>query len=188
MVTKKPTAKLTYEDYEKTSDDERYELIDGELIALTAPDRDHQGILLTLAYLITDFLRQVNNLGRLYAAPRDVYLSDTDIVQPDLLFISNKRLVIDTERPVRGAPDLVVEVPSPSTANRDWTTKRQLYARHGVKEYWIVDPDARTVTLMLLTEDSLDVSGVLGEGDTLESSVLAGFSAGVTEIFRSVPV
>ena len=81
-----------------------------------------------------------------------------------------------------------MEIRSPSTANRDWTTKRQLYARHGVKEYWIVDPDARTVTLMLLTEDSLDVSGILGEGDTLESSVLAGFSAAVAEIFRSVPV
>ena len=106
MVTKKPTAKLTYEDYEKTSDDERYELIDGELIALTAPDRDHQGILLSIALLIGNFLARAN-LGRLYAAPRDVYLSDTDIVQPDLLFISNERLEIDTERPVRGAPDLV---------------------------------------------------------------------------------
>ena len=188
MVAKNPKTKLTYQDYEKTSDDERYELIDGELISMApAPDRDHQGILLTIALLIGNFLDRAN-LGRLYVAPRDVYLTDTDIVQPDLLFISNERLVTDTERPVRGAPDLVVEVRSPSTANRDWTTKRQLYARHGVKEYWIVDPDARTVTLMLLIGDSLDVSSILGEGDTLESSVLAGFLASVTEMFSSVPV
>ena len=187
MVANNPKTKLTFEDYEKTSDDDRYELIDGELIALTAPDRDHQGILLTIALLIGNFLGRVN-LGRLYIAPRDVYLTDTDIVQPDLLFISNERLEIDTARPVRGAPDLVVEIRSPSTANRDWTVKRELYARHGVKEYWIVGPDARTVTLMLLTGDSLDVSSILDEGDTLESSVLAGFSASVTEIFRSVPV
>ena len=188
MVARNPKTKLTFEDYEKTSDDERYELIDGELVPMApAPDRDHQGISLTIALLIGDFLGRAN-LGRLYAAPRDVYLTDTDIVQPDLLFISNERLEIDTERPVRGAPDLVVEVRSPSTANRDWTTKRQLYARHGVKEYWIIDPDARTVTLMLLIGDILDVSSILGEGDPLESSVLAGFSAGVTEIFHGVPV
>ena len=188
MATQKPATRLTFEDYEKTSDDERYELIDGELIPMApGPDRDHQGILVTLTVLIVRFLEQAD-LGRLYVAPRDVYLTGTDIVQPDLLFISNERLEIDTVGPVRGAPNLVVEIRSPSTANRDWTTKRQLYARHGVKEYWIVDPDARTVTLMLLAGDSLDVSGILGEGDTLESSVLSGFSTGVIEIFRSVPV
>ena len=186
MVTKKPTAKLTYVDYEKTSDDERYELIDGELIAMApAPDRDHQGVLVTLTLLIGNFLARVD-LGRLYVAPRDVYLTDTDIVQPDLLFISNERLDIDTERPVRGAPDLVIEIRSPSTANRDWTTKRQLYARHGVREYCIVDPDARTVTLMVSNGGNLNVAKVLGENDALVSSVLEGFSAPVGEVFRSL--
>ena len=186
MVTKKPTAKLTYVDYEKTSDDERYELIDGELIAMApAPDRDHQGILVTLALLIGNFLARVD-LGRLYVAPRDVYLTDTDIVQPDLLFISNERLEIDTRSHVRGAPDLVVEIRSPSTANRDWTVKRQLYSQHGVWEYWIIDPEARTITAMVSDGDNLNVAKVLGENDALVSSALEGFSAPVSKVFRSL--
>ena len=186
MVTKKPTAKLTYVDYEKTSDDERYELIDGELIAMApAPDRDHQDILLALAVLITKFLEQAN-LGRLYVAPRDVYLTDTDIVQPDLLFISNERLEINTRSHVRGAPDLVVEIRSPSTANRDWTVKRQLYSQHGVREYWIIDPEAKTITAMVLDGDNLEVSNVFGEDGILASTVLEGFSAPVSEVFRGL--
>lgn len=185
MATQKPVTKLTYLDYEKTSDDERYELINGELIAVSAPDRDHQGILLTLAVLAANFLERAS-LGRLYVAPRGVYLTGTDIVQPDLLFISSGRLDIDTVSYVRGAPDLVIEIRSPSTANRDWTVKRELYAMHGVREYWVVDPEARTVTVMVLEGGSLDVANVFGKGDTLVSSVLEGFSPAVREIFRSL--
>ena len=86
------------------------------------------------------------NLGKVYCSPFDVVLSDTDVVQPDLLFVSSGRESIITPENIQGAPDLVVEILSPATAARDRTLKLDLYARHGVQEYWIVDPDAKTIT------------------------------------------
>ena len=85
-----------------------------------------------------------------YSAPTDVVLSDTDVVQPDLLFISSERAHIITPANIQGAPDLIVEIRSDSTAERDETLKRKLYAERGVKEYWLVDPEAMTITVLLL--------------------------------------
>ena len=111
-------------------------------------------------------------------------LSDTDVVQPDLLFVSTERahLLLGGAN-VLGAPDLVVEILSPSTAGRDRTLKRALYAKHGVQEYWLVDPDARTVTVLRLGEDAFEVESIYGEGQTLTSPMLAGFTADLNEIF-----
>ena len=140
MVTTPNTAiKFTYRDYVNTPEDKRYELLDGELILSEAPSRNHQGSQVNIGSPLYVFVRS-NGLGVVYFAPRDVVLTDTDVVQPDLMFISNERLHIDTEREVRGAPDLVVEILSPSTSGRDRTFKRALYAKHGVKEYWLVEP------------------------------------------------
>ena len=175
MVTTPNTAiKFTYRDYVNTPDDKRYELLDGELILSEAPSRNHQGSQVNIGSPLHVFV-QSNRLGAVYFAPRDVVLSDTDVVQPDLLFISNERLHIDTERAVHGSPDLVVEVLSPSTAERDRTFKRALYARHGVKEYWLVEPAARTIEVLLLGEDSFETVATYGEGDTLVSPTLHGF-------------
>ena len=80
-----------------------------------------------------------------------------------------------------GAPDLVVEILSPATAGRDRTLKRALYARHGVKEYWLVDPEARTVTVLGLGAGDFDVVDIYGEGQTMASPTLSGFSAGLDE-------
>ena len=129
------------------------------------------------------FARQ-NDLGRVYFAPFDVVLSDTDTVQPDLLFVSRERLHIITEDNVQGAPDLVVEIRSPLTARQDWTVKRELYARHGVKEYWLVDPDAATISVLLLDDGKLKVAGVYGEDDTLTATVVEGFTLELASIFR----
>ena len=111
-------------------------------------------------------------------------LSNTDVVQPDLLFVSNERahLLLGGAN-VRGAPDLVVEILSPSTAGRDRTLKRALYVKHGVKEYWLVDPDARTVTVLRLGEGAFEVEAIYGEGQTMSSPTLTGFSVGLNEIF-----
>ncbi len=105
-----------------------------------------------------------NDLGQDYFAPFDVVLSDTDAVQPGLLFVSKDRLHIVTADNVQGAPDLVVEICSPSTARLDWTAKRELYACHGVREYWIVDPEAATVAVLLPDGGELKVAGVCGVG------------------------
>ncbi len=178
MVAK---VELTYEDYAKTPDDVRYELIGGELILIPSPKEIHQRLLIKLVWLFR-FVEE-RGLGRVYFAPFDVVLSDTDVVQPDLIFVSNERAHIITEDNIRGAPDLLVEILSPSTAERDGTIKRDLYARHGVREYWLVDPHAKSVTALMLDENRFALSGVYGEGQTLTSPTLEGFSLDLDELF-----
>ena len=182
MVSPDPKTKLTYEDYAKTPDDERWELIDGELFRMPSPNVDHQITSGRLFLRMAPFVDE-RDLGIVLDAPMDVVLSDSDVVEPDLLFISNERMGIIAALNVQGAPDLVVEIHSPSTAQRDLTAKRELYARHGVKEYWPIDPVARTVTVLLLRDGEFVEVGVYKEGDTVTSPTLEGFSFGVEEIF-----
>lgn len=183
MVTQKPKRKLTYEDYAKTPEGERWELIDGELIMPPSPKEAHQSVQANLGAPMLLFARE-NDLGKVYFAPFDVVLSDTDTVQPDLLFVSKERLHIITDDNIQGAPDLVVEIRSPSTARQDWTVKRELYARHGVREYWLVDPEAATVAVLLLDGGELKVAGVYSEEDRLTSAALDGFTIALADIFR----
>lgn len=180
------TTKLTYEDYLKTSDDERYELLDGELITMPAPSIAHQHVAVKLATRLDTFVED-KDLGVVYFAPTDVVLSETHVVQPDLLFISSERAGIVTSANIQGAPDLLVEIRSDSTAERDETRKRQLYAEYGVREYWLVDPEARTITVLPLGADGYAERATYTEGQTLTSSTLEGFSANLDEIFLSRP-
>ena len=180
MVT---TPKLTYQDYANMEGDERYELHDGELILVGSPNADHQIASLELAMQMNIFVKE-NELGRVFIAPFDVLFTDTDVAQPDILFVSNEREHIRTPANIQGAPDLIVEVLSPSSVRRDWHDKRELYARHGVKEYWIVDPVHKIVSVMLLQDDELEVVGTYTEGDTITSSTLEGFSIGLNDIFQ----
>ena len=139
MVSTRPATGLTYEDYAKTSDDERWELLDGELVMVPAPNTFHQRVATDLVTLLNAFVKE-RYLGSVFSAPTDVVLSDTNVVQPDLLFVSREREHIITRANIQGAPDLAVEIRSPSTAERDLTVKRRLYAEHGVKEYWAGRP------------------------------------------------
>lgn len=182
MVTQKPKRKLTYEDYAKTPDDERWELIDGELLMSPSPKRAHQRNQMKLGSRMS-FFAEENDLGEVYS-DFDVVLSDTDIVRPDLLFVAKDRLHIVTADNVQGAPDLVVEIRSESTARRDWTIKRDSYERHGVREYWLADPEAATIAVLRLDDGELKVVGVYGESDILTSAVLEGFRVALADIFR----
>lgn len=175
--------KLTFADYLETSDDERYELLNGELVLSPSPKEIHQYISGILYLRLGTFVRE-RRLGKVYFAPFDVVLSDTDVVQPDLLFISNERAGIITQDNVCGAPDLVVEILSPSTVDRDRTIKLDLYATHGVEEYWMVDPDSRTVMVMLRGESRFEIGGIYGLGHTLHSPILEGFTIEVKELFE----
>ena len=179
MVT---TPRLTYQDYVNLEGDERYELLDGELILVGSPNEDHQIASLELATQMNIFVKE-NDLGRVFNAPFDVLLSDTDVVQPDILFVSNEREHIRTPANIQGAPDLIVEILSPSSSRRDWRDKRELYASHGVKGYWIVDPTNRIVWVMLLQDGALEIEETYTEGDTVASSTLDGFNVRVDEIF-----
>ena len=182
MVDAKPTTKLTYEDYCKTPDDERWELLDGELVMAPTPNTVHQetsGNLLVLLMLFVDRM----GIGQVFHAPLDVVLSDTTVVQPDILFVSNERADIITEANVQGSPDLAVEILSPSTASRDWRIKLDLYAQHGVREYWVVDPYGQSIWVMAGSDGTLDEVANYGRGDTLTSPLLTGFSATLDQVF-----
>ena len=182
MTTQKVKPNLTYEDYFNTPDDERYELLDGELVMVPAPRTTHQTTGLGIKLALYTFVRE-HSLGHILDAPTDVVLSDTTVLQPDILFVSAERAHIITEANVQGAPDLVVEVLSPSTAERDTTTKRALYYRHGVREFWLVDTDAKTVAVLVRGRSDFESVGQYSLGDTLTSPALEGFSLGLGEIF-----
>ena len=179
MVT---ATKLTYQDYLDTPGDERYELLDGELILVASPNRNHQTTSMELGSRMHSFAKE-NDLGWVFHAPYDVLLTESNVVQPDLLFISKERKHISTPANIQGAPNLIVEILSPSSARRDWGYKRELYASHEVNEYWIVDPTNRIVYVMLLKNGVLNLEATYGEGDTVTSSTLEGFAIDVDDLF-----
>ena len=113
----------------------------------------------------------------------DVVLSDYDVAQPDILFVSNERSGLITEANIQGAPDLVVEILSPSTAQYDRGYKRTLYGRHGVREYWLVDPDAETVEVLTESAEGLVLGDTYRRGDTLTSPLLSGLAIELEQIF-----
>jgi Uma2 family endonuclease len=141
---------LTYEDYAALPNDgRRYEIIEGEVFMSPSPKQKHQSVIVALTEILASHVR-TENLGRIYVAPFDVLLSEHDIVQPDLVFVSESRRAIITADNIQGVPDLVIEVLSPSSARLDVVTKKSIYARCGVPNYWIVDPDREQVELFEL--------------------------------------
>ncbi len=183
MVVSTPAARFTYEDYRNTPEDQRCELLDGDLVMTAAPNIAHQRVSSRLERCLAAFVEE-RGLGEVFDAPTDVVLSDTDVVQPDLLFVSKERADIVTNENVRGAPDLIVEVLSPTTAGRDWREKRDLYSKHGVREYWLADPQTEIVWVLLPNEGSLEVAAIYGDGDTLMSPTLEGLILGLGQIFQ----
>ena len=193
MVTRTTTAKppaagkvakkLTYADYyAMTPEGAGYQLLDGELIEMPSPTDYHQDVTADIAFPLRVFAKD-SGAGVVYFAPLDVVLTDNDTVQPDILFVSTERRHIITGGKVQGAPDLAIEILSPSTAQYDLGYKMELYARHGVKEYWIGDCDAETIRVLLLTDGAFVTAGVYGRGDTLTSPTLPGFSLDIDDVF-----
>ena len=177
--------KLTYEDLLLFPDDgKRHEIIAGEHFVTAAPNLRHQRVLLHLTRILDDFVED-RGLGRVYFAPVDVLLSQHDIVEPDLLFVSHARAGILTLANVRGAPDLAVEVLSPSTRRRDETIKRDAYERTGICEYWLVDPEAETIKVF--HRDGEDFARPLlysrHQGDVVTTPLLPGLQVALAAVF-----
>jgi Uma2 family endonuclease len=145
-------AVLTYGDYAALPDDgRRYELHDGELSVTPAPGTRHQRAIGALYALLRAHV-VAHRLGEVFLSPIDCILSDTTVVEPDLVYLDPTRAHLVTERAIEGAPTLVVEVLSPSTTTIDRNGKRELYARHHIPYYWIVDPVAGTLEAYSLDE------------------------------------
>ncbi|MCY4659647.1 MAG: Uma2 family endonuclease [Acidobacteria bacterium] len=185
MATIQPVVKLTYEDYLTTPADTRYELLDGDLIMVPAPNLKHQKVQRRLGQRLSQFIEE-HDPGEFFYAPCDVFLSNSNVVQPDLLFVSQERedLLSDGEK-VRGAPDLVVEILSPSTVDKDRGIKRELYSAYGVTEYWLVDPIAETVAIHRQRGGVLAATHTFGRGQTLRSPLFAGLELRMDDVFSS---
>ena len=179
--------KLTYEDYLQFPEDDglRHELIDGEHFVSPAPSRKHQKASWRLAFFIAAHLDR-NPSGEAYTAPFDVVLSRHDVVQPDLIFVSNERLSILGDKNAQGSPDLVIEILSERTRKVDETRKLRLYERSGAREYWMLDPDRRTARVYRQEGDHLvlvqDLSA--SAGGVLETPLLPGLRAPLDEVFQ----
>jgi Uma2 family endonuclease len=174
--------RLTYHEYLLTPEDRLYELIAGELHMTPAPLTFHQTIAKRLFRALDRFVDRTG-LGEVFFAPCDVYFSRWDVVQPDVLFIASMRLGIVKERCIEGAPDLVVEILSPATAERDRALKLPLYSRHGVQECWLVDPQGRSVEIYVRCDAELQLGRTYREDDDLESPLLARFSFSLAGLF-----
>lgn len=172
----------TYEDYLRINDDNQYELIGGELILVPSPKTRHQRISGRLYRIIADFATK-NNLGELLYAPIDVVLSETDKPQPDIMFISNERLDIIAEDNIKGAPDLVIEVLSQSTAKYDRVEKNRMYYKYGVKEYWVVDPEIKVIEVYTAGEKNWIIAGTYDNKEVLESPLLPGLQINLADVF-----
>lgn len=182
-----PGVKLTYDDYLLLPEDgKRHELIDGEHFMTATPNRKHQSIAGNLQAMIWTYL-QAHPLGRVFTAPLDVILSNFDVVEPDLLYISHDRMEQLEPSPwVKGAPNLVVEVGSESTRKRDETIKRHLYERFGVDEYWVIDPELDAIKVYRRVGEHYErVSELtLERRDTLSTPLLPGLELPLLKIFE----
>jgi Uma2 family endonuclease len=178
--------RLTYDDLLRIPDDGmRHEIIDGVHYVTASPNLRHQQLLGRLFYAVETALR-AQPAGQMFLAPFDVVFTKWDVVEPDLLFVSSAQRHILTKLNVQGAPDLVVEIFSPSTQKRDEQIKRQLFERAGVREYWMVDPDRRVVFVCRRDADGhLANASELNEAgeSVLTTSLIPGLALPMSELF-----
>jgi len=160
----------TYNDYYNLNDDKRYELIEGELIEMSAPRIIHQIISIKLASKLLSYVDKFN-LGQVLTAPCDVILSDINTCQPDLLFVSQENLNIIREKAIIGTPDLIIEILSPSNKEHDTVKKFKLYEKFKVKEFWIIDPDDKSIKVYTLEGSKLLPSSDTNKAPEVKSQI-----------------
>lgn len=187
MASDTPHSHIPYtvREYELLPDDgRRHELIGGDFVVTPSPGTRHQTISLALTVLVGSWVREHRGRGAVFAAPTGVYLSDTDVVQPDLVVLIEGGNARMSPRGIEGPPHLVIEILSPSTERQDRILKRATYARFGIPHYWRVDPDMEEVTVDRLREAAYETVAVVGKAGTLTIEGLEGLELGVGELFE----
>lgn len=173
----------TYEEYYKLGNEERFEVIKGELFMVPAPDLEHQKISRKLEFKMVSYVEN-NDLGEIFDAPVDVIFENDVVLQPDIIFISKDRSSILQKRGVFGSPDLIVEIISKSSVKIDKHEKFKLYEKFKVKEYWLIDPANKTIEIFYLAGEKYELSCFASEEeDIAESNVLKGFGIKIREVF-----
>ena len=178
------TTRITYEEYLNGPEiKQRYEIVDGIMILPPGPSTGHQRVLGRM-YKLLDAFASEQQLGEIFIAPLDVVIQREPLRtrQPDLLFVSGARADI-VGQVIEGAPDLVVEILSPSNSRPAMEEKLADYARLEVQECWLMSPEAHSVEVMELGEGQGQRVGIFGLGDQVHSQVLPGMGLAVTEVF-----
>lgn len=170
------------EDYRHLPEGAPIQLIDGKLIIMSSPIELHQRILGNLFALIHIFNKQYK-LGRVYAAPLDVYLDVKNAFQPDILFISNERKDIIQDF-IEGAPDFVVEITSPSTKKYDLKEKLEAYGRNNILEYWVIHPTKEELLIYLNKKGKMELHKTFSKKGKVKAKAIKGFSCKLAEIFE----
>ena len=168
--------RVNFADLERWPDDgRRYELYDGEVYVVPSPLLLHQIVSARLYLVLADYVKAHG--GTVLYAPLDIVLTEYDVVQPDLLlFTRDREGLLDPWKVTRHAPDLAIEILSPSTARNDRGRKRTLLARHGVREYWLVDPQAVTIEVYSLSANRLALASTAAGSERVQSPLLPGLS------------
>ena len=175
------TKRWTYEQYFRLDDPQRYEIIAGQLISMSpAPGIWHQKWVRELLVLLTLHTKE-HQLGEVFVSPADVVLDDENTVQPDLGFVAASNVSIIQPRAIFGVPDLLIEGISPSSAIHDRHQKSELYARFGVKEYWLADPANRSIEIFVLEHGGYRLHSASESGGHVKSALLPGFEIDVAE-------
>ena len=183
-VIRKTGTRLTYEQYRALPEDgNRYEVVQGELLMTAAPRIDHQRVSANLQFILESYIR-ANNWGKLFDAPVEVYLGEEDIVQPDLVCVSREHEQIIAEKNITGAPDLIVEILSPSTARYDRVLKANMYARHRVPHYWVVDAEARTLEAFEWDNGHYRLIAAHAEDEKFQPSLFPNLTISLTELWK----
>lgn len=184
-ATKTTSNLITYEDYLTFPDNDgiRKEIIEGELYMTPAPSTRHQLILKRIFRILDDYVLQ-NGLGEVLFAPCDVIFSSINVMQPDILFISNENLKILTEKNIQGAPDLLIEILSPFSLDNDRIYKKMAYEKFGVKEYWIVDPVEKSIEIWTLKAKKFELFLKAQQFESFQSPLLKDLKFDLSDIFR----
>ena len=178
------STKYTHADLLVMPDDgKRREILDGDLIVSPSPLLLHQAIVMRLIAIFVRYLDR-KPVGKIFASPLDVIFSDLDVLEPDLIFVRNENVAILQDW-VRGVPDLVIEVLSPGSCSMDRGPKLKAYARFGVPEYWIVDPEARTIEVYRQGAGGYELVLICGQRDSVTSPLLPEFVLHVAEVFET---
>ncbi len=175
--------KYTYNDYLLIEDEKRYEVMKGELIMVPAPFTTHQRVSSKLNLIISKYVKE-KKLGEVLYAPTDVIFAEDIVVQPDILFISNNRRDIIKEAAIIGSPDLVIEIVSPSSASYDTIEKREVYEKHGVKEYWLVFPQEKAVEILTIEKGIYKEFCKARKTGIVKSHIIEGLTVEIKEIFE----
>jgi Uma2 family endonuclease len=179
MDAPQSSPKVSWTDYQSWDDDTRWEIIDGRAYAMSAPRVSHQMVLGELYALLHAHFR--GRRCRVFLSPIDVRLSEHDVVQPDLIVVCDRTQITDTH--IEGPPELVVEILSPSTQRHDRVRKLYLYARFGVKEYWIFQPHPALAEVLLLDGASYRIAGAYTDSDRLVSLLFPELTLSLDEVF-----